>query len=379
MKGRLATVTLVLAAVVLGILVGRGGEDRPYDLDSSRPAGYRGLRLVLEELGVTVERGGPGELDGGRRIDTVFVPDATGMVEPTRRRLERFARTGGRVVLGDPRPDRFFTEVEIVGVPPGECTISELDDAGSIDPRGATPLQVPAGSRRCYGVGPVAHVVSEQVGEGRIIRISSPELFVNDAMRPRNQEVDEPKGPMPDNVVLAVRLLAPSGAGTRVLVLTAGAAVAPTGQRTLTDLVRPGVKVGLWQLAVAVAVYGWAQGRRFGRVVEEPQPVPIEASELTVAVGQLMRRRRDPTTAAKLLRAGVLVDLTRRLGLPRGADERTTARLVAERVGTDAEEMFATLFEQPVGDDSALVALAHRLDAIRQEVLHDRPATTFRP
>lgn len=371
MKGRLATVTLVLAAVALGILVGSGGEDRPYDLDSSRPAGYRGLRQVLEELGVSVERGGPGELDGGQQIDTVFVPDATGMAESSRRRLERFARAGGRVVLGDPRPDRFTTEVEIVGVPPGECTIRELEGAGSIDPRGATPLRVPGDALRCYGVGAVAHVISEQVGEGQTIRISSPELFVNDAMRPRNQEFDEPKGPMPDNVVVAVRLLAPEGAGTKVLVLTAGAAVAPTGQRTLTDLVRPGVKVGLWQLAVAAAVYGWARGRRFGRVVEEPQPVPIEASELTVAVGQLMRRRRDPTHAAALLRAGVLHDLTGRLGLPRNADERTTARVIAERVGADAEEMFATLFQQPVGDDSALVALAHRLDAIRQEVFHD--------
>lgn len=376
MKGRLAAVIVVVAAVGAGVLLAARGTDLPYDLDSAAPDGFKGLRVVLEGLGVEVRRGSVDGLEtsDGSTFDTVFVPDARGIPDSGRERLERFARAGGRVVLGTPREDSPvdpFGSFQIVGVPPGDCTIPELGDARTIDPRSLTPIPVPAGAQRCYAVGRAAHVISEAEGEGRIIRISSAELFVNDAMRPRDQEVDEPKGPMPDNVVVAVGLLAPAGGGTRVLVINAVPGSVPSGERTVVGLIRPGVKVGLWQLGVAVVVYAWFRGRRFGRVVDEPQPVPIEGSELTVAVGQLMRRRADPERAAEQLRSAALVEITRRLGLVACSDVRATAQLVAARIGADPHAVLGVLADDPVADDAALVELANRLHTIRQEVLHD--------
>ena len=51
-----------------------------------------------------------------------------------------------------------------------------------------------------------------------------------------------------------------------------------------------GVRGSLWQLALGFLVFALWKARRLGRPVAEPQPVELAASELTVAVGNLLQR-----------------------------------------------------------------------------------------
>ena len=372
---------VALLMVFVAGLVLMGGNDRgtPYDLDDPGPDGYKGLRLVLERLGAEVDEGDSSEIDVGlaRSGTVVYVPVATAIPHEQTRRWEDFVRSGGRLVLGTPRDDGGPQPTEdpsggvIVGSPPGICDIDELADLEAIDPSGFQRLEVPAGERSCYGDGEVALIVQQMIGEGTLTTLASPRLLINDALRARNQEVDDPKGPMRDNVVVAARLFAPDGQG-RVLVITSGVAAAELGEESILSLIGPSVKLGLWQLVIAFALFAWWRGRRHGRVVTETQPVPIAGSELVAAVGNLMSRRHDPRHAATLLRTAAVRDLAERLGVPRGTDVTVVAELIAARTGRDPAAVLGPLASTPVSTDGDLLAVAAHLEAIRTEVLHGR-------
>jgi hypothetical protein len=147
------------------------------------------------------------------------------------------------------------------------------------------------------------------------------------------------------------------------------------GDASFSDLIRPGVKLGIWQLVAAFVFFAWYRGRRLGRVVTESHPVPIAASELVGAVGNLMERRQDPSRAAQLLRQETVGELAMRLGMPRATDPSVVAAMVAGRIGRDPDAVLAVLSTRPVSSDEQLLAVSTQLEAIRQEVLHGRRAT----
>jgi hypothetical protein len=369
---------LVVVAVVGLVLASGPGSGEPYDLDDAGVTGYKGLRLLLEDLGATVRQVDASDVGPRADVDVAFVPVAVGADRAQVARWRSFARAGGTLVLGTPldrnasSPSAFGAGLDIVALPPRTCDVPRLADARAIDPAGADAIHVPAGAESCYGDGTTAMVVRQPLGAGEVVTLASPDLLTNEAMRPHDQEVDDPARPMADNVVVAARLLDPGGTAT-VAVVTSGVRAAPVGGDTsLADLVSPGVKLGLWQLVVAFVLFAWYRGRRLGRVVAEPQPVPVAASELVAAVGNLMERRDDPGRAAALLRAETTAELTARLGVPRSTDPSIVAALVAERTGRDADAVAATLSHRPVTTDEQLLAVAAQLDVIRQEVLHGR-------
>ena len=368
----------LIVVVIVGVVVIGGKDDgKPYDLDSAGVSGYKGMRLTLERLGAHIDRidatdvGGPATA----HANAVFVPVADGAPHELVRRLERFARSGGVVVLGSETRASSgaigasgSSGVDIVGEPRGRCDIGRLTGSGVVDPVGVEPIEVPDGSRSCYGSGLEALVTSRLVGSGDWVTFASPELFTNDAIRPRTEEIDDPPGPMPDNVVVLARMLLRIDR-PRVAVVTSGIrASVLQGDQSLVELIPIGVKLGIWQVFCAVALYAWWRARRLGRVVAEAQPVPIAGSELVAAVGNLMERREDPGHAADLLRGETRRALTERLGVPRGTDARTLALLVAARTGRDADAVRATLAERPVDSDDALLDVAAQLESIRQEV-----------
>jgi hypothetical protein len=381
-RGWVAIAVVLLAVVGLVLVSGPGGSGEPYDLDDAGPTGYKGLRLLLEDQGATVDRIGARDVDEttAATTDVVFVPVAVGVPADVSERWRSFVTAGGTLVLGTP-VDLGSSSVngfgfDVVAMPPGVCDIARLQDAEEIDPAGTIEIDVPAEAESCYGDGTSALIVSEDEGSGEVVTLSGPELFTNDAMRPHDQEVDDPKAPMQDNVVVATRLLNPGGAA-RIAVVTSGLEGAVQGgDESFSDLIRPGVKLGIWQLVAAFVLYAWYRGRRLGRVVTEPHPVPIAASELVGAVGNLMQRRRDPGRAAQLLRRETVGELAVRLGVPRSTDPSIVAAMIAGRTGRDPDAVLAVLSTRPVTTDDELLGVSSQLEAIRQEVLHGRRATT---
>jgi hypothetical protein len=170
-----------------------------------------------------------------------------------------------------------------------------------------------------------------------------------------------------DNAVLAAALLAPGRSPSVRFVdapLPAGG-----GDKTLGDLVSDGIRRFGWQLAIAFLVYAAWRAVRLGRPVPETQPVEIAGSELVGATGRLLERGRSSGAAAEVLRSRLRRALSARFGVPPGAPHATLAQVVAERTGTDPSLIEVAVGERPVTSDDELVAVAHAVATVHQEVL----------
>ncbi len=369
---------VVAVAVVLVVLGARASKDsRPYALDDAGRNGYVGLVRTLERFGSTFTAIDSADVNAGLndRADTLFVPEAAGASPAQFAKWKAFAQRGGAVVLAG-RPDGEVTSssgplglplgVAQIGQEPGTCTIDVLADLKRIDPGGSTRLDIGSEEPSCYGDQSTAFVVLD----AGVFIVAGPQLFTNETMRPKDQEVDDPTGPMEDNIVLAQRLLAPEGRA-RIAVVTSGinAPVPRAGNRSVFSQMSVGVKLGLWELVVAAVLLCAVLARRLGRVVVEPQPVPIAGSELVEAVGNLMERRRDPSHAASLIRADVIDRLARRLGMGTGVPATLLAPVVAARTGREPADVLALLAYSTISSDAQLVELSRQLDQLRQEIL----------
>ena len=384
-RGIVVLLGLLAVVVVLVVLVGRGPSAHPYDLDDAGDSGYKGLRLVMEETGTPVTRLDASDVSAAtvERHPILLVPDGGGATPAQAARLRRYAAAGGIVVGAGPigHLGAQSTNGDSIAFPSGEgqhgvCTIDGLEDVHGFGVEDQmVPLRVPSGASSCFGNGRRAALVSMDIGAGRVATVASPDLFTNLAMRPKDQDVDDPKAPLPDDVVLAVRLLTPGASGSSGLqsigVVTSGLADsgASTGRHTVSELLSPGVKLGLLQLIAAFVFYAVWRARRDGRVVEESLPITIEGSELVSATGNLMERHGDAWASASVLRRSTRRDLQQRLGLPPDTSLPAMAAIVATRSGRSPDDVLAALEDGPVPDAAALVRLGLTLDRIRQEVI----------
>jgi hypothetical protein len=375
------TVLGLLALVLLLVVVFGSASPRPYDLHDAGDRGYKGLRDVLAANGTTVDELDAEQVDPSmvERLPIVLVPDGAAASAEQAARLRRYAEAGGTVVAAGPIGHLGARSVDDTSVTlpngggvRGRCTIDALDDVegfgtGQSDQL-VTPLQVPPGADSCFGDDTRAAVVRQTVGQGQVITVASPDLFTNDSMRPRNQDVDDPKGPMPDNVVMAARLLdRPDGGAIGVVTSGIDRSEVADGSKGIWDLLSAGVKLGLGQLLVAFVFYAAWRARRDGRLVSEPLPVEVPGTELVAATGNLMRRQGDVEAAATVLRRSAQRDLQLRLGLPAGIDLGTLAAVVASRTGRSVDEVGAALGPTPVGDEAGLGRLARTLDRLRAD------------
>ncbi|MBV6508888.1 MAG: putative membrane protein [Acidimicrobiales bacterium] len=371
-RGWLLWPVLAVALVAVVLVAGRpSGEGEPLSPESTGPLGLKGLVELLESFGAEVEVVGSG-VDG---FDVAFVPVPSTLSGEQIEELRDFARGGGRVVLAAPSEELSPAVLGLAPglggfgatlLEPGSCDITELVDAGTVESAGGFEFFVEAGYRSCYGDAGAAFVVAGPLGEGEVISVGGAGFFVNENLA---APIDE--SGLVSNSVVAVRLMVRSP-GTRVAFYqTATEELADvTGDKSVTDFLSDGVKLGLVQLAVALIVYALYRARRLGRPISEPQPVEIAGSELVDAVGNLMRRSGSIEAAASLLRDHTRRGLCSALGLPLEAPTEVVADMAGARLGLDSEGLNAALGARPVHTEQQLVELARDLESIRWEVLH---------
>ena len=346
-----------VGVLALLLLVGRPtGDGPPLDPGSSRPDGTRALVLLLEELGADVEvtEGAPAP-----EADVALVlSDGFGDDDATRAEVAAWVEDeGGTLVVADPSSPLLGLGVmsQATDTLSGGCDITALAGVEEVDPSGGFTYDVPAGAEGCFEEGGGAFVVAAGRGRGDVVGVGGAGAFVNGVLG----EVD--------NAVLAGALLAPRP-GTRVAFLRPAAP--GSGTETLTDLIGDEVWSGLAQTGVAFVVYAVWRARRLGRPVAEEQPVELPASELVVAVGNLLQQAGRRDQAGRLLVEDARRRLAERLGLGPGADGAEVAEVAAARTGIPVARLLAALRPEPLGDDAGLVALAHLTETIRQEVDH---------
>jgi hypothetical protein len=283
--------------------------------------------------------------------------------------VQDYVDAGGTLVVTDPAssfaPQRagVFDQTSELGSPARLREGCEIDPLAGIDVAGVRPrhggvlYRPPLGSDSCIGGSDgSAFLVATAEGDGTVVAFGGAGLLVNAALA---------EG---ENAPVAAALLAPRP-GTRLVVLEPGPLATPSGGRSLVDLIAPGVKAALFQLAIAFGVYALWRARRLGRPVLEPQPVAVAGSELVAATGSLLDRTRSPQHAAELLRRDLRAFLCDRLGVPRQAELRVLTAVTAERTGLDENMLGWALGPDPVPDDAQLVTLARTIDRIREEVL----------
>jgi hypothetical protein len=142
-----------------------------------------------------------------------------------------------------------------------------------------------------------------------------------------------------------------------------------TGGSTPLNQLLPG-RLGwaLLQGFIAVGLLMLWRARRLGRVVPEPLPVVIRASETIEGQGRLYRASRARPRAATALRAAAVSRMAPRLGVRRDDDTVALVTAVAGRTGRNPTDVAALLYGAEPEDDRALVALADQLDALEAEV-----------
>lgn len=383
----------VVAVISLLFLSSRGPAGDPFDIRSTGPDGYKAMAILLREQGTVVVRStatDAAEADWGPD-DILLVPLPSIATATERAGFADAARSGATVVYGEPILDesdqsdesdatsfdtyridaRTLADTPAEPVTPGRCDMAELAGLGPVDAAFVPAVEVRSSERSCYGDRELALVNGREYGDGRVVTLGSPYLWVNARLQPAKESGGQPL----DNAATALRILtpgtAPRAASARVTVVDAhpspGASV--NGSQDPIELLPVPVQLAVAQLIAAFGLFVWWRARRLGGPVAERMPVEVAGSELVVAVGDLLRRKGNATRAAQTLRAETRRALGSRLGVEPGASVEALATVVAQRSGRAPDEVHAALADSHVPDSESLVRLARTLDALRQEVL----------
>jgi hypothetical protein len=347
---------LALAAAVLIGVVTAPGAPGLLDPTAADPEGSRAIAALVRQQGV--------ELDVVRTADEVR------------------ALTGGTLLV--PFPDRLGTDqlaavqrsaADLVLVAPGPAVVAALAPPVEITGRGrpvevrepgcplpaaqrAGPVTIGGGEYRaggaaaCYPGEDGAALV--QVRAGRTVTVlGSPDVLQNRSL------ADE------GNAALAMGLLATHPRLAWFLPQPEGPPVGD--ERSLLDLAPPGWLWGAGQLAVAAVLLALWRARRLGPVVAEPLPVVVRSAETDEGRARLYRAAGAREHAAEVLRAAARARLAPLLGLPVPAGRAALVAATGDRTGRPAQ-VEDVLFGPAPADDTALVALADRLDELEREV-----------
>ncbi|MCE9622918.1 MAG: DUF4350 domain-containing protein [Actinomycetia bacterium] len=371
----LSALLVVAIAVIMLLLVRARPEAEPFDPRSSDSLGTRGLVLLLEQQGASVDiaRSAPG---AGADARVLVLQDR--LNDSQRQELLQFVEAGGLLVMAD--PDSEILEglvvsrtiegevpafagndpLEQTNVPLDECDVPALAQLRGLFVIRGSRFRVPEGARSCFVDNGSAFAIVGEYGAGLIVQLGDNELFTNHLLR------------YADNGPLAAALLAPNADAQVSILLGEEAAKSTadigTGEKTLSDLLRPSVWMALAQLALAFIIFATARAVRPGRPVREPEQVPVAGSELVVATGTLMRRARHAERAGWMLRGNLYRALCQRFHLPTTASIAALDEVVAANTSLPVGHVAAVL-QREVHDDKGLLELSNSLQAIRAATL----------
>lgn len=407
-----STLILIAGIVIVGVLVvlllGRVPRSDPFRMSSTAPDGYGALSMLLERHDVENRDVAPSiffeeftELD--YESVALILPRERFLHDHNYEDLLDHVAAGATLVIGDAATSsnpyaedewsddwmysdfwsdeispQSLIDAEQSPVAVGHCTIERLADLGDIDAYGSDLFITDDTELGCYGDGSW-YLISEQAsGNGRIIWLSSPYLFVNARMQPQKED----DGRALSNATVALRLL--EGFDQVWVIGEDDTVIDPTKEESLVEVIPDHAWLVFWLLMVAAVLLLWWKGRRLGAPIEEEQPVEIAGSALVSSIGDLRRRKGNATQAANSLRIELRRDLGVRIGLPPNAAVHALIDAIANSTTLSQQELINALcFEtesvlvgnQPVygsyvTEEQELVSLAQKLHQIRTEVLH---------
>ena len=353
-----AALLLVVVGIAL-VTAGDASTGLPYDPSSTEPDGTKALVMILEEVGAEVTvLASTDELE----VDTLVVLfDNLG--ESSVAAVEDFAEQGGTVLVADASglltfDQRLAAPASLGLLEPAlerSCDVPALAGVERVRAPGSPMFVVPDDATGCFQDDEAAWMLITGRGSGVVVMTGAPTFLTNGMITAL------------DNAALAAAVLAPEP-GTRVGVLRPSFTFGADGeeQKSLSDLIPAGISGAAWQLLIAFGVVVLWRMRRLGKPVPEPQPVRLPGSELVVATGNLLQRIGARERAAELLRNDFRRTVAHRLGLSADLPSEELAQLTAQRTGVDRTDIFNALAETVPDTDAELVALAQRLEVLRE-------------
>jgi len=348
---------LLLTLTTLAVVVGGGGRG-PLDPDGYDPDGAHALAVLLQQQGVEVRRTTdvPSTLSTATQASTVFVPrpellsveelaalaDVPGQLVVARAPAEVVSLMG---ISADPA-GAVDTEVRDPG-----CDVPWVVDAGRAHGGEQQYASSRLGDDVCYDGSLLVQAGSVALGSGEPLT---------------NDRLDEE-----GNAALGIGLL---GREPLLVWLIPSPNRAAFGERpalSADDLLPGWVRDVRWYLLVVVGVtlLLW-RARRLGRVVVEPLPVVVRASETVEGHGRLYHAAGSRGTAAAALRAEAVRRLEPLARGGRNLPAEEVVAVVAGRTGRPAGEVRHLLYGPAPADDAALVRLADDLDGLVRDALH---------
>lgn len=353
----------VVIALCLLVVFTRQPVESGFSIRSAGQNGTRALAELLRQQGVSVDEArDPADAvaDAGQGT-TLVVADTTFL---TRHAAGAVASSGADLVLIAPSPTRLADITHRVresgldqqDTEEPDCSLPAASRSGAAQVTGSVyrVTKERTGVVRCYRSGHGAALVQWRESSHTITVIGSTYPFVNARLDQQG------------NAALALNLLG----ANRELIWLLPEPAASGGQRTgsFADLVPYPVRIALFGIVVAVALFAVARGRRLGPVIAERLPVVVRAVETTEGRARLYRAVRARGRAANALRAGTISRLRPLLGLPRRAEPVAVIAAVAARSGRDPADVQLLLYGGTPDDDAALVRLADGLHALERQV-----------
>ncbi len=352
-------VALGAALLVVALVLGRNGDGPPLDPASTGPLGTHAMFTMLEELGGGYDLGLP---DDGDEVALLLAGE---LDDDQVDDLDGWIRRGGRLVVSSPGTafsGDLFTLVSFEQLGGSGCALEGFEDVEQLDAPSFGTFEV-GSAEGCFGVDGLAYLVREPVGDGEIIALGGAAPFTNELLGEA------------DNSVLAVRLLGPDlgpnvGAEDDVdppdiAVIYDPSATVVAGGESLLSLIPNHVRWLGWQLLAAFGVFVFWKARRFGRVVDEPQPVELPGSLLVLSSGELRRRSGGYDVAIDAIRRDTEARLRAGYRIPA---EVPTERLIADLVrqhGLGEVALRRALTEHLAPDPDGLVSLTVAVDQLR--------------
>ncbi|MFI6035777.1 DUF4350 domain-containing protein [Streptomyces sp. NPDC051315] len=368
----LAFLLLLAGAVALAAL---RSDARHGALDprSADPYGSRAVTELLSDRGVTT------------RVVTTLAdaraaaaPDTTLLIATpdllTERQQTRLhaatATSGGRTVLVAPGSWSVETLAPGVTADPAasrssllspDCDLPAARSAGTAETGGIRYTNLHSDADECYPSNRLATLlrIPDASGDGDTVILGAPDILSNDRLDQQG------------NASLALQLL-----GSRPHLvwylpsLSDPSATDPDDEKGFFELLPSGWLWGTLQLLIAAALAALWRARRLGPLVPEKLPVAIRASETVEGRARLYRKANARDRAATALRSTTRTRLAPLVGIPvtRAHTPEALIPALSAHLNADGQSLHTLLFGPPPGDDTALTALADRLDALEREV-----------
>jgi hypothetical protein len=361
----IVTVIVLIAAVVA---LAASGESAGTALSATNPApaGSQAVARVVEQQGVTVtETSSLGEtaevvVDAASTTIAVYDPDAI----LTSDQLERLGGLASSIVLIDPGfaaldvlAPTISPAGEVTGELTADCDEPAVTRAGTLtgDGSGFRLTEPSANAVHCLASGDdVYSLVAVPAGAGTITALGTTSAL-------QNEHIDEL-----GNAAFALTLFGHTA--DLVWYLPGVDDLVESSPPTLAELTPEWVTPVVLLLVLSAIAAAFWRGRRFGRLVTEPLPVTVRASETMEGRARLYATASARLHAADSLRVGTIGRVGVECGLPRAATLDDVIAAASALIDTDPGDVSALLVDDIPTTDRELVELSDRLSAFEARV-----------